>query len=345
MEKSGNHAIRIGIVGAGGNTRERHIPGLKSLDGIKLVRVCNRSIDSSKKVAEQFGFTGHTTNWRDITDADDIDAVVIGTWPYLHAPVSIAALEGGKHVLCEARMAMNGSEAREMMRVSRNRPGLIAMVVPSPFTLHVDGTIQRLIAEGYLGEIVSVDVRGLASDFPNPETPLHWREDRSLSGNNILALGIWYEAIMRWLGEAKNVVALGQTVIRSRVSEGIERAISIPDHIDVVAEMYCGAQLHIQMSSVARHPGGPDFWLYGTEGVLRLYDGKIVGMRQGEELAELPVEAGESAGWRVEEEFVGAIRGTEKVRLTTFADGVRYMEFTDAVTASLARGAKVPIHL
>ena len=216
MDRSDKEVIRIGIVGAGGNTRERHIPGLKNIDGIELVRVCNRTIESSRRAAEQFGFNSFTTNWRDITDADDIDAIVIGTWPYLHAPVSIAALEAGKHVLCEARMAMNSAEAREMMRASQNRPDLVAMVVPSPFTLHVDATLQRLIAAGYLGEIVSVDVRGLAQEFPNPEAPLHWREDRHLSGNNILALGIWYEAIMRWLGEARTVVAVGRTVIRTR---------------------------------------------------------------------------------------------------------------------------------
>ena len=345
MDKSDNQVIRIGIVGAGGNTQGRHIPGLKNVGGIELVRVCNRSTESSRKAADQFGFASYTTNWREITDADDIDAVVIGTWPYLHSPISIAALEGGKHVMCEARMAMNGAEAREMLRASRNRPDLTAMVVPSPFTLHVDATLRRLIAAGYLGEIVSVDVRGLASDFPNPETPLHWREDRNLSGNNILALGIWYEAIMRWLGEARKVTAVGQTVMQSRLSDGVERSISIPDHIDVVAEMYCGAQLHIQLSSVALHPGGPDLWIYGTEGVLRMHEGAITGIKRGESaLAEIQTEPGESSGWRVEEEFIGAIRGDEAVKLTTFVDGVRYMEFTDAVTSSLARGVSIPIH-
>jgi predicted dehydrogenase len=336
--------IRVGIIGAGTNTKLHHIPGLQAIDGVEVARVCNRTRESSQSVADKFGIAGIADNWRDITNADDIDAVLIGTWPYMHHPMTVAALENDKHVLCEARMAMNSSEARAMLAAHRRRSGRIAMVVPSPFTLGIDRTIQRLIGEGFLGEIVSIDVRGLAGEFSAPGEPIHWRERRELSGNNVLSLGIWYEAILRWVGEAKRVIGLGKTVYSPKPDEGTLRSITVPDHLDVTAEMYCGAQLHLQLSSVATQPDGPAAILYGTDGVLQFAHNQLSGMQRGDaQLTPIPIPETEHASWRVEEEFIGAIRGVETVRLTTFEDGVRYMEFTDAVYESMRTGAVITL--
>ena len=80
-------------------------------------------------------------------------------------------------------------------------------------------------------------------------------------------------------------------------------------------------------------------WIYGTDGTLRLEADarRLSGGRRGDTaLTEIPIPAERRVGWRVEEEFINAVRGREKVSHTTFADGVRYMEFTDAVARSLA---------
>ena len=82
------------------------------------------------------------------------------------------------------------------------------------------------------------------------------------------------------------------------------------------------------------------------DGTLRLEaDAKrLSGARRGEkELREIPIPPERRVGWRVEEEFVNAVRGREKVSHTTFEDGVRYMEFTDAVARSLAEGRVVEV--
>ena len=340
--------LRVGIIGAGANTRHRHIPGLRMFDDIDITSVCNRSLESSERAAAELEIPRSCNHWREITDDPEIDAVLIGTWPYLHCPVTIAALEHGKHVLCEARMAMNSTEARAMHEASKKRPDLVAMVVPSPFTLHVDTTIRRLISQGYFGSLITIDARVLASDFPSSAEPLHWRVDRRFSGNNILSIGIWYEALMRWAGEARTVYARGKTIIRSRndSAEGVQRFVTIPDYVDIVADMYCGAQLHMQVSSVARNSSGTEIWLYGTDGVLLYRNGEILGMQRGESvLGSVAVLPDEASVWRVEEEFVEAVRGREQVRLTTFEDGVKYMEFTDAVSKSIATGREVYLPL
>ena len=132
---SENSAIRIGLVGAGANTRQRHIPGFQAIDGVEVVGVANRSVASGQRVAEEFGIPRVFDNWKDLVNSPDVDAVCIGTWPYMHCTVTLAALEAGKHVLTEARMSMDAAEARSMLQASRRHPGLVTQVVPSPFHL------------------------------------------------------------------------------------------------------------------------------------------------------------------------------------------------------------------
>ncbi|HEU0006620.1 MAG TPA: Gfo/Idh/MocA family oxidoreductase [Terriglobia bacterium] len=344
---STTNPIRIGIVGAGANTRSRHIPNLKAQAGVEIVSVCNRSRESAERVAKEFGIPRTCQHWKELVESADIDAVVIGTWPYLHCPVTLAALAAGKHVLTEARMAMNAAEARSMLEASRRNSCLVTQVVPSPYTLKVDRTVQKLLAEGFVGELQALEVRANAPSFLDRASPLHWRHDRDLSGLNILGMGIWYEAVMRWVGEAKSVRAMTRVSVRQRKdSSGLIKAVSVPDHVDILAEMACGAQAHFQFSAVTGLAPGPDVWLFGSEGTLR-YDAsseKLSGARRGEAaLHEIAIPVELSIGWRVEEEFINSIRGVEKVKFTTFEDGLKYMQFTEAVSSSGASGVLVNV--
>ena len=328
-------AIRVGIVGAGGNTRLRHIPGLRAQEGVEIVSVCNRSRESSERAAREFGIPMVYGTWPELAAADDTDAIVIGTWPYLHCPVTLAALAAGKHVMCEARMAMDAGEARAMRDAARHKPHLVAQVVPAPMTLHVDATVTRLISDGFLGDVLAVEVRDGGS-FLDRDAPLHWRMDREFSGMNVMTLGIWYETVLRWVGEAARVTAMGRTFVTMRKdAEGALRAVQVPEQIDVLAEMACGAQAHFQVSRVSGFGDPPQATLYGSEGTLRFTGGNLYGGRRGDSALQEIETPGEETGWRVEEEFIRAIRGEEPITRTRFEDGLRYMIFTEAVARSM----------
>ena len=337
--------IRVAIIGAGRNTVNRHIPGLLAQEEVQITGVCNRSRESSQQVADRFEIPNVYDNWRQLIEAGNNDAVVIGTWPYLHKPAAVAALQAGKHVLCEARMAMNLAEAREMAEVARQRPHLVAQVVPAPMTLEVDATITRLLADNYLGDLLAIEVRQ-QQGFIDREAPLHWRENRDLSGLNVMTLGIWYEIVLRWVGEASTVMAMGQTFVRTRVDEesGRRKAIQIPDHLVVSATMACGAQATFLISSVTGNAPASGITLYGSKATLQFSNGVLAGGGRGDGgLQPITIPAEERSGWRVEEEFINAIRGKEAVQLTTFGDGVKYMAFTEAVARSLAEGCAVMV--
>ena len=340
-------AIRVGFIGAGANTRKHHIPKLKNQPGVELVAVANRSKESGEKVAREFGIGRVHGGWQEIVNAPDIDAVCIGTWPYTHAEMTIAALAQGKHVLCEARMAMNAAEGRRMLEASRKAPNLVAQLVPAPHTLEVDATIQGLIADGFLGDVLAVELQAGQGRFVEPQAPIHWRQDITLSGHNILNMGIWYEAMMRWLGPARRVSAMTKIAVpRRKDGAGTPHEIRVPDHVDILVEFHRGAVGHLRFSAIAALAPSPEAWLFGSEGTVRLEADtlRLSGGRRGETaLKEIPVAPKTRIGWRVEEEFVNAIRGREKIARTSFEDGVRYMEFTDAVTRSATTGQTVDV--
>ena len=334
---SANDSIRIGLVGAGANTRLRHIPGFQAIDGVEVVAVANRSVVSGQRVADEFGIPAVYGNWQDLVNSPDVDAVCIGTWPYMHCPITLAALDAGKHVLTEARMAMDAAEAKEMLQASRSSPGLITQVVPSPFTFKVDRTIQDLMAEGYLGDLVAIEARVTQNSFPDFRGPLHWRQDRAVSGYNILTMGIWYEALMRWVGPATEVFAMSKVVVPQRLDDdGQVVPVTIPDHLDILCTIG-GAQAHLAFSAVTGLGAASEVWLFGAEGTLHL-DGRTMtlsgGKRGDRSLSEIAIDPEKEGAWRVEEEFINAIRGLEPVTRTSFQDGAAYMEFTEAVTRS-----------
>ncbi len=344
MPKTEN--IRIGIVGAGNNTCKMHIPKLQAIKGVNLVSVCNRSQESAQRVADQFMIPVVYESWQDLVAADDTDAILIGTWPYLHCPVTLDALQHNKHVLCEARMAMNAREAHLMLETAREFHDLVTQVVPSPFTLGVDNTIRRMIAEDYLGDLLAMEVRA-STGFLNRDAPLGWRQASELSGMNIMTLGIWYEAVMRWVGQAESVQAQGLTFSKMRRDDhGIKIPVRIPEHLNVNARMECGALAHFLISSVAGLQGPPQVWLYGEKGTLLFREGKLFGGRRDDgNLKFIDIPKHEFMSWQVEAEFIDAIRDVAPVRLTTFNDGVKYMEFTEAVNLSMTHGETIHLPL
>jgi len=349
MVRANADTLRVGIVGAGANTRKYHIPKLRDQPGVEIVSVANRTRESGERAAKELGIPRVYDTWRQLVEADDTNAICIGTWPYLHAPATIAALDRGKHVLCEARMAMNAAEAHAMLEASRRAPHLVAQLVPAPHTLWADVTVQSLIADGHLGDVLAVEVRGAQGKFVEREAPLHWRQDQSLSGLNALNMGIWYEAMMRWVGPASRVSAMTSVAVpKRRDGSGVTRQVTVPDHVDILVQLERGGIGHLRFSAVTALAPATEVWLFGTEGTLRIEADalKLWGGRRGDTaLREIPISAERRGGWRVEEEFVNAVRGKERVTRTAFDDGVRYMEFTEAVARSAAHGETIRLPL
>ncbi|MBC8280536.1 MAG: hypothetical protein H8E48_07110 [Chloroflexi bacterium] len=205
-----------------------------------------------------------------------------------------------------------------------------------------------MINDGYVGDVLSVDMTVHQGGFVDGSGPHHCRHSRDPSGYNILNMGIWYEAMIRWVGRATKVSAMTSINVNRRKDESGDLVdISIPDHVNIIAELANGAQANMQFSAVTGLSSGNGVWIYGSEGTLHVDGAQNVygGKRGDEKLAEIPNPEEGRAVWRVEEEFCNAIRGTEKITRTPFEVGLHYMEFTEAVTRSAQTGQTVALPL
>ncbi|GAB4163086.1 MAG: Gfo/Idh/MocA family oxidoreductase [Planctomycetaceae bacterium] len=343
--------IRIGIVGAGANTRKRHLPGFQAIDGVSISGVVNRTPESTKQVASDYGIPHTFESWDRLIASDEIDAVLIGTWPYRHCEITCAALNAGKHVLCEARMACDLAEARKMLETSQQHPDLVTQIVPSPFGLVQHQYVQQLLETEFLGELRELVVIGASDLFADPTQPLHWRQDRTFSGKNILAMGILHESALRWTPPPVRVFA--QTAIfekeRPASSRSENTQVTVPDSVQIVTQLENGGRGLYHLSGVAHFGPGMQIHLYGSRGTIKLELGDperlFIGKAGDQQLQEVNIPDNLRGGWRVEEEFISAIRGQEQVRFTDFATGVKYMEFTEAVHRSAETNLPVDLPL
>lgn len=315
---------------------------------MEITAVANRSLESSRRAAAEFGIPRAYADFEQLLAADGIDAVLIGTWPYMHRTVTLAALETGRHVLCQARMANDSAEARDMLAASRRHPDLVCQLVPSSGSYRIDRALQGLISGGDVGDVLSVEVQMLQRRFADFGGELDWRHDPEFSGINVLNVGGTYESVMRWLGPGNRVMAKTRVHVPTRRDgQGGERRATIPDHVEVLYELGNGAPVHMKFSETTGLSRGNDIWIFGSEGTIHV-DGEqniLFGRRGDRELAPYPNAPEGQARHRVEEEFVNAIRGLEPVTMNTFEIGVRYMEWTEAIWLSAESGATVDLPL
>lgn len=334
--------VRIGIIGAGGIFRSRHFPGLAKVADAEVVAICNRSEESGRKIADEFGLTPDImTSPEALIARKDVDAVMIGTWPYKHCEYVLKALDAGKHTFVQARMAMNLAQAK-MMYARAQETGLVTQICPSPMGMKGDWFMRRLIREGYLGEIYNVYTRSFVGSDPN--APLHWRQVDRFSGLNALNMGILVEVVHRWFGTMHTITAQAETFVKERaVADGGTAPVERPDTVNIMGQMVNGATAALLFSSVARFGIDPQVEAYGSEGTLiyKLNGDKILGGKVGDKgLTDIPIPEEEVRAWTVEQDFVSAIQGGPQGD-TSFYDGVKYMAFTEAVARSVERGATV----
>jgi predicted dehydrogenase len=336
--------IGIGLVGAGGIARARHVPGLRAIPGVEIVGVAGRTPESAAAAAAELAIPRAYRDWRELVADPAVEAVVVATWPYLHAPITIAALEARRHVLVEARMAMDAAEARAMQAAAEARPDLVAMVVPAPFGF-ADATVRRLLATGVIGELRTARVSWSGGIAPTGRD--QWRRERRLSGNNVMTLGILYETVARWLGHATDVTATFRNFAPQQAApDGRPITADVPDVAVVVAGFPGGVAATFEIAAYGRPDPVNGATLVGTAGTLRvdLAASRLeVAPSGAPAFVEVAIPPDERWTWRVEAEFIGAIRGQEPVRLTDFATGVRYMAFTDAAHQADRDGRRVAL--
>ena len=330
--------LRLGVVGAGGIARAEHLPRFRQIDGVDIVGVANSSPESSRSVAAAERIPRAFGDWRELVADPAIDAVLVATRPDLHAPVTIAALEAGKDVLVEARMADTLDAARAMRAAARAAPNCVGYVVPSSFSLWADRTIIRILEGGALGAPRHVRVTWDAAG--SVAASEWWRWTRRVSGVNVMALGIVLEAMIRWLGPVTAVQATSRILEPRKPGPTGDVETDVADDLLVTA-VFGEVTASLEMSVATVH-GGTRVELVGDAGALALdvARGRLTQAARGEAASDVAIAPEDRLGWTAELDFVNAIRGGDPGTLTDFATGVRYMAAVDAIDRSTESGCR-----
>ncbi len=340
---SEQNQLRIGFIGAGAICRSRHLPGLAQLDGVEVVAVANRTRESGQNIAADFGIPDVLDSWQDLLARDDIDAVFIGTWPYMHRELSVAVLESGKHCFCQARMTMNLAEAKAMLDCATAHRDLVNMICPPPTRMPFEPFIKDVLAKGQLGQLTAVQLISVGSGNRDLES-VHWRERAELSGKQVLAMGIYAETMHAILGPYVSLTA--QTSIPLVEKAGVK--IDVPQVVTLSGQLENGAlctEIHHGLAA-DKSTLKDQLTIWGMDGTLHYEFGDTIQMAAaGEPLQPVDVPADLQRGWCVEEDFVNAVRaarvgGAWHVS-PDFAEGLLYMRKVEAVHESASTGRAV----
>lgn len=118
--------MRIALVGAGA-FGIKHLDGLARIDGVEVTAIVSRRLDQAQEVAAKYGARLATTEYQDVLDADDVDAVILCSPTQLHAEQAIQALEAGKHVQVEIPLADSWADSQAVVAAAK-RANLVCMV-------------------------------------------------------------------------------------------------------------------------------------------------------------------------------------------------------------------------
>ena len=183
--------------------------------------VCGRDAARTQEAADRLGWAHAATDWREVVERDDIDLVDVCTPGDSHAEIAVAALQAGKHVLCEKPLANTVEQAERMVEAARAAAarGVRSMVGFNYRRVPAAALARQLVEQGRLGEIRHVRAQYLQDWIIDPEFPLVWRLQKERAGSGALGdLGAHIIDLAQYVtGQAiGGVSALTETFISER---------------------------------------------------------------------------------------------------------------------------------
>ena len=265
-----NLVIRFGVIGPG-RAAARFAEGVSAVDGAKIAAVWGRNAERAAGYAAKFA-VGTIAKSLDSLLSCDLDAVYVATHPDTHAEICIAAIESGKHVLCEKPAALNVQQVKRVIAAALAHGRLFMEAMKPPFF----PLYRRLRAHLEADPIGSVGfVRaGHCDSSIGPDYPLHFRE---LGGGGILGIGP-YEAFLAldWLGPLKRVQTMGRVN-----AAGVDSfAILQSEHERGMAQLHTGIDLLSHGDAVLSAPRGFVIlhanWWNPVRASVHYVDGRVV---------------------------------------------------------------------
>lgn len=342
---------RIGIVGTGWGARVQ-VPTFREA-GLDVVAIAGFHRNKTQQLADELGVRAHD-DWHELVRARDVDLVSIVTPPSEHREMVLAALEAGKHVLCEKPTALTALEAEHMLAAAKMHPDRVTLVDHELRFLPSWRDARARMHE--IGAIRYVEVRYSSPARGDRNRAWNWWSDASRGGGVWGAVGSHFVDALRYFGmEIEAARGVMGTIIDRRPFGDATRDVTSDDFASVQLRIRGGAYAVLQFSAVA---AGPDevatMTIHGENGAMRFIGEEVLLSQKGSTFSRIaggPLEQrpGNSPGGafgsgtlhlgRALRDALDDGNRDALAPAATFEDGLRQQRVLDAARKSSADGA------
>jgi predicted dehydrogenase len=350
----------IGIIGVGFGAQV-HVPAFRS-EGWDVAAICSRTREKAQKAADEAGIASVYTDPMELIRRDDLAAIAIITPPGAHHRLSIAALDAGKHVLCEKPFAIDAKQGEEM-RAAADKSDRTAMIAHEFRHTPQRAYIRQLLDDGYIGKLQLCTMELFLDRYVSREPrPLTWNAYQSEGGGLLGALGSHYiDALRFWFGEIASVSAWLAAFRPDVVDVATGKIVKAEtdDTFSFTVAFKNGGMATMTSSFAVTPARGAKIAVMGDRGTLiaeqpgpnPLENGVVVASRDGASLEELKTPAQYTPFTDARDHRLMALRllvrdfskGIEQGTSLppNFTDGMRCQQVLDAVRESSASGRTV----
>jgi predicted dehydrogenase len=262
--------IRVGFIGTGWAERVQ-IPMFR-LAGLTVQAICSANPSNAQRAGQALGIPEVYATWQELIASPTVDLVSIVTPPHLHCEIAVAALQAGKHVICEKPTALNVAEAEAMLAAAQAAPNQLA-IIDHELRFHPQRLrLRQLVKEGYVGSALLVNVNVHNPTRLNPATPWSWWNNAEQGGGMLGAIGSHMLDQCRWLfGKLDRLTAQLQIGHYYRqTADGNRRQVTADDHANLLLRFANGVQGSLTVSVITPGAPGAEFTVIGTQGALKL---------------------------------------------------------------------------
>jgi predicted dehydrogenase len=361
--------LRVGIVGVGWGTIV-HAPAFQAVDGYEVAALCSRNPDKVTAAGERLGIGDVSTDWQSFVRRDDLDLISVTTPVTLHRDVTVAALEAGKHVLCEKPLALTAAECEEMAEAARAAEKQTATCFELRWTPE-RAAVRRLVQEGVVGQPYFVRLSQSGSYWhPSRHNQALWMYQVDEGGGYLMGmLAHDIDFVASLFGQPVELMADVRTMVPTRpLPEGGTIEVTADDTSVLTIRLDSGALALINCSVVGVHVQSASFDAFGSEGTItgplgsRAGAEHILAGRAGDSgLSEVPVDdrtiasgrplpaRGAASAIRAQalmlEDWLPAFTGhPTRNPIPTFEDGLLVARVIEAARASAAGAGWVKIN-
>lgn len=295
--------LRLGLVGADAGGRGwaplAHIPAIRGLEEVELSALCTSSPESAAAAAKAYGVERAFHDVAQMAATPEIDAIAVVVGAVHHHASVLAALKAGKHVYCEWPAGTSIAQTEELAALARQQGVITAVGLQGRYTPALQ-YLKELVAEGWLGELLSVDVSVVVGGSTEAPSQALWERERKKGAHFFnVSGGHTVDTLMFCCGALTRVSARVATRIpRVRFADtGAGVDVQTPDTLIFWGELESGVPVSYRGTTVTTRPSGWRMELHGSKGTLvastpmlpQITPVELRGAQGGDELAVLPV--------------------------------------------------------